>query len=380
MALLSGRPFKVSSTVESRLRPRYLGVVLCNMARVPTAGRRHPHSSHEYVGSAHTAFRQREDICMRAYTDFFFGTSIILLFAVVSHAEIQTVAEHNGNEAATPEFRFKNVPSPSRNDAATTANFTIVNGRRDPNGGTVELLRDGRVPIDEDRPSENFFFGAGTTGGRLLVDLGAITEVRKVNTYSWHSNTRGPQVYKLYAADGNADDFASQPKQGTSPEKCGWKLVADVDARPKEGAAGGQYGVSISDSSGVLGKYRYLLFDVSRTESTDPFGNTFYSEIDVDDGQAREVVTPSAPERRREIVETDGGTYRIIIDTTEAPNLAQSAHNELAPVVRDWYPKIVKMLPSEGYEAPRRSSLRSVRGCEVWRRPAGHMCGVPRVG
>ena len=30
-----------------------------------------------------------------------------------------------------------------------------------------------------------------------------------------------------------------------------------------------------------LGNYRYLLFDISATENDDPFGNTFYSEIDV---------------------------------------------------------------------------------------------------
>ena len=34
-------------------------------------------------------------------------------------------------------------------------------------------------------------------------------------------------------------------------------------------------------AGGALGKYRYLLFDISRTESDDDFGNTFYSEIDV---------------------------------------------------------------------------------------------------
>ena len=291
---------------------------------------------------------------MRSRTTFVVGASIVLLFAVVSHAEIQTVAERNGNETATPEFKFENVPPPSRSDAATTAKFTVLDGRSDPNGGDVETLRDGQVPIDEDRPTENFFFGVGTKGGRLLVDLGAIAEVRNVNTYSWHSDTRGPQVYRLYAADGNADDFNAQPKQGADPEKCGWKRVADVDTRPKEGEGGGQYGVSISESGGVLGKYRYLLFDVSRTEATDPFGNTFYSEIDVDDGKAREAVTPPAPEPRREIVEADGGTYQITIDTTESPDLTQWAHEELAPVVQQWYPKIVKMLPSEGYEAPKR--------------------------
>lgn len=67
----------------------------------------------------------------------------------------------------------------------------------------------------------------------------------------------------------------------TDPAKCGWKLLATVDTRPKDGKPGGQYGVSITGSSGALGKFRYLLFDVVPTETDDPWGNTFFSEIDV---------------------------------------------------------------------------------------------------
>jgi hypothetical protein len=39
--------------------------------------------------------------------------------------------------------------------------------------------------------------------------------------------------------------------------------------------------VSVSDATGVLGKYRYLLFDLFVVETADEYGNTFYSEIDV---------------------------------------------------------------------------------------------------
>ena len=56
-----------------------------------------------------------------------------------------------------------------------------------------------------------------------------------------------------------------------------------MDTRPKTGDGGGQYGVSISDTEGTIGKYRYLLFDMSNTETDDDFGNTFYSEIVVID-------------------------------------------------------------------------------------------------
>ena len=138
-------------------------------------------------------------------------------------------------------------------------------------------------PREEDQPDRNFFFTQDEDGGRLAIDLGKAIEVKQVNTYSWHPNTRGPQVYKLYAADGAAPGFNAQPKRDTDPAKCGWKLFAAVDTRPKEGEGGGQYGVSISDSAGAIGKYRYLLFDIRATEKDDPFGNTFYSEIDVID-------------------------------------------------------------------------------------------------
>jgi hypothetical protein len=278
------------------------------------------------------------------------------MFAAPCNAGIEIVTDRNGIESGTFDFKFRNAPQPSCNDAATKATFTIVQGRRDRNGGNPDKLNDGKVPTEEDQPSENFFFNAGTEGGRLLIDLGDSIEIKQINTYSWHPGTRGPQLYKLYASNGKAEGFNQQPKDRTDPQTCGWKLIAAVDTRPKEGAGGGQYAVSISDSNGTIGEYRYLLFDISSTEQSDPFGNTFFSEIDVVDPTSE--AAPAAPayqvsgEVKREIVEAEGGTYRIIIETTETPDLTDWAHNELAPVVRKWYPEIVKLLPSEGYQAP----------------------------
>ena len=288
---------------------------------------------------------------MKSRAIFFIGASTVLMFTVVSHAEIKIVADHNRNEYATPDFKFKSLPSPSKSDAATKAKFTIVDGRRDRNGGNLDKLSDGRIPLEEDQPSENFFFNAGTDGGRLLVDMGRTIDIKQVNTYSWHPNTRGPQVYKLYAGDGKADGFNSQPKRGTDPRTCGWKLVASVDTRPKE-RPGGQYGVSICDSNGTIGRYRYLMFEISRTEETDPFGNTFYSEIDVVEPNAPVIVATTGIKRIWKTFEAERGKYQISIDTSETPDLTEWAHKELAPVLQQWYPKIVKMLPSEGYQAP----------------------------
>jgi hypothetical protein len=289
------------------------------------------------------------------------GVGTILLLAVASQAEIKAIVERNESASATADFKFKNVPSPSQSDAATKAKFTLVDGRRDSNGGDLAKLHDGKVPTEDDQPAENFFFSAGTDGGRLLVDLGSTINIKQVNTYSWHPGTRGPQVYTLYAGEGNAEGFDPQPKRGTDPQKCGWKQIAQVDTRSKESANGGQYAVCICDSASTIGKYRYLLFDISRTEDTDAFGNTFYSEIDVVDPNTPAVAVSSAAgatgEGRRETVSAEGGTYQITIDTTETPDLTDWAHKELTPVVQEWYPKLVKMLPGEGYEAPRQVSI-----------------------
>jgi len=106
---------------------------------------------------------------MKSHTRVFAGVSV-LVCATVSLAEIRIVADHSENPTAS--FKFKTVPAPSKNDAAARARFTIVDGAEDNNGGSVDKLHDGRVPTEDDQPSENFFFQAGTDGGRLLVEHG----------------------------------------------------------------------------------------------------------------------------------------------------------------------------------------------------------------
>jgi Peptidase of plants and bacteria len=290
--------------------------------------------------------------------------TVFLAASLPLSAEIKPVVERNRGDDATPAFHFSHVPAPSQNDAATKAEFILVDGRKDRNGGDLDKLHDGKVPAEEDQPSENFFFNAGSEGGRLLIDLDRVIEVKQVNTYSWHPRERGPQFYKLYASDGRADNFSAQPKKRTDPLSCGWKFIANVDTRRAlpDAEPGGQYGVGVSNSEGPLGQYRYLLFDVSRTDDQDVFGHTFFSEIDVVDRSTPPVavaVPKAVPPRT---VEAEGGKYRLSIDTSAAPDLTEWADQELVPVLREWYPKIVKLLPSPGFEAPTRVTIRFREG------------------
>jgi hypothetical protein len=48
--------------------------------------------------------------------------------------------------------------------------------------------------------------------------------------------------------------------------------------------------------------------------------------------------------------EAEGGKYRFTINTTVAPDLTEWADTELRPVVQEWYPKLVAMLPSDGWQ------------------------------
>ncbi len=265
-------------------------------------------------------------------------------------------------EDAGAGFELTTLPRPALNDAATEAVFRVVQGSRDPNGGDVAVLNDGRLPIDEDAPAQNFFFRAGGGGGRLLVDLRQARSLSRVSTYSWHAGERGPQVYDLYAAMGEEPGFSLEIGELPDPAAAGWTRLARVDTHPPEGEdPGGQYGASIAatDPASDLGRFRYLLFVVRPTRSQGPFGQTFFSEIDVVDrfGPALQHGERVSAGEAVRVVEMDGGQTRITLDASATPDLLEWVDAEIVPLVREWYPELRRMLPSAGYEAPRRVSV-----------------------
>ncbi len=273
--------------------------------------------------------------------------------------ETVVVVEHADAEA-TAAFKFARVQSPRRNDVAAKAIFTLIDGRRDPNGGNLGVLNDGLFPAEEDQPSANFFFQAGTQGGRIAADLGALTTVSGLSSYSWHPGGRGPQVYSVYGATGTNPGFLAAPARPIDLIASGWELIARVDTRTTAKESGGQYAVAITNNSSTLGSFRYLLWDIESTDKADPFGNTFYSEIDVivpnpEPEPAPDAVQPDLASHRKTI-QLDGG-YEILLDTSETPDLTEWAEGHLTPMIEEWYPKIIAMLPSEGYAAPKRVSI-----------------------
>src|SRR5713226_8327676 len=221
----------------------------------------------------------RSRFCNARFANASLAIAALIVISASAHAQVRVTVERNTGKAATKEFKFKNVPAPAKDDAATKAAVTLLVGESDPAGGDLSVLTDGRWPAKADEPKSNFFFASGSGGGRVRMDFGSVIEIKQVNSYSWHPGTGAPQVYLLYASDGTETGFNAEPNANTDPISCGWKLITTVDTR--KGGEGGQYGVRISDARGSLGKYRYLLFGFVANETEDDAGNTFYSEIDV---------------------------------------------------------------------------------------------------
>src|SRR5258708_6434824 len=118
-----------------------------------------------------------------------FTIALLLVLTTTAFTQIKVTVDRNTGNDATPAFKFKNVPSPVKDDAGGKARVSLVVGQSDPAGAGLRALADGLLPGSEDDPANNFFFNADTDGGRILMDLGSVIAISQVNTYSWHTES-----------------------------------------------------------------------------------------------------------------------------------------------------------------------------------------------
>jgi hypothetical protein len=284
--------------------------------------------------------------------------------SVVDHADV--LIESSPDSIA---FQLPGIPPPAVNDAAADAEWKLVAGRSDANSGPLNVLNDGRIPTAADQPRSNWFLAAGTTGGLILLDLKKPLPVSQIVSYSWHPGQRSAQMYAVYAS-GTADAPVALPESASLvPTTPGWSLIASVDTR-SQASAGGQVAARITLPADHTHSFRYLLFVLQATDPNDRFSHTFFSEIDVVTGKPSTLRRIEAPPTRELRFATADGQYKFTIDTTQAEELEQWTAQELQPVIREWYPRIVQLLPSRRFEAPRQVLLRYLRDAEMRGVPA----------
>ena len=82
-----------------------------------------------------------------------------------------------------------------------------------------------------------------------------------------------------------------------------------------------------------------------------------YAATDVIDTRTPEKPVKSAESAAtkgtREVFKTADGVYQFTIDTTQAPEMTDWTRKKLVPIITEWYPKLVQLLPSKGFEAPK---------------------------
>lgn len=250
---------------------------------------------------------------------------------------------HTASSVIANNFSFSALPPPSNNDLPYR--ITVVEGQLDSNSAKLECLSDGEIPRSADDPRRCLFFAPSTDGGRVLITLEHAQEIKQINTYSWHQSTRAPQVYTVYAYAGNGSPQPADLVRTKKIDQQGWKKLIDVDTRTTQGSFG-QHIASIVDTTGSLGTYRYLLFDLHRTTEDSPFGNTFFCELDVVGVTSPTPTTVLAVQQKQcstEILTADA-SLRLAVDYTLAPELEKWIKENVLPVCTNEYSKVCRVL------------------------------------
>lgn len=188
---------------------------------------------------------------------------------------------------------FEHIMKPSRFDVGRNADIFVEGNEPIASCLSLKGLTNGIMPR-ECRLLRDFFCftNANADGGKIIVDLKTVQPITMVNTYSAHGpvggttwceefdGSRGPQVYSVYGSAVVSPDFENLDTKD-------WTFIANVDTRPsdKENWVG-QYGVNIEGKDGgILGNYRWIVFDVKSTlkkGADNPlWTDTWYAEIDV---------------------------------------------------------------------------------------------------
>lgn len=169
--------------------------------------------------------------------------------------------DDDADQSQNPNAAFSYVPGFGKPHAEAGAS-----------GFKLPRLNDGRFAANGDDPANSMWFD--TKGNsRVLVDLGRNTSVARINVYSWHSGALSPQRFTLWASDAE-----SAPSTEAADLSKNWKEVARVDTFSL--GEGGKHGSSINARDGVIGRYRYLLFDLPANKP-EWSRSGFLSEIDV---------------------------------------------------------------------------------------------------
>ncbi len=152
-------------------------------------------------------------------------------------------------------------------------------------GEHLPRLNDGLAAENNDDLEHNSWLDGGES--RIVVDLQKAIEISRINTFSWHRDTRAPQKFFLWGSTNEKPDTGIK-----DPASKGWTRIATVDTTSLKD--GGKHGSSIFNEAGIVGTYRWLMWQNPHRST-----GTFFSEIDVyEKGQVLPPLDSAPPDQR----------------------------------------------------------------------------------
>jgi putative heme-binding domain-containing protein len=132
-------------------------------------------------------------------------------------------------------------------------------------GKKLPRLNDGKLAANDDDTGACTWFEQHEA--RWVVDLGAASELGRVDTYTWHKDNRAPMEISVWAANGD-----KMPDATTVNPSSGWVKLGD--ASTVKLGEGGKHAASILNATGSLGTYRWVMWQSKRK-------GTFFTEVAV---------------------------------------------------------------------------------------------------
>jgi hypothetical protein len=218
-------------------------------------------------------------------------SAMLITVGTVGAAPIVTTGRNQSGTATDWTFS-SGIPGPSASDyadqnAGNGAVFSLAQGGYEfaPAFGydAITAMNNGSAqPSSFDQSGQIILV---TNGSRLLLDLntpaGAWVNVSQIGSFSLHANSRTAQEYQVWGSNA-----ATVPVTSGSLTAAGWNTVgpyvdtSEIDTALPSAYSDRHHGVRITDSTGSLGNYRYLLFEIF-TPTPHGYSPTEYSEFDV---------------------------------------------------------------------------------------------------
>ena len=122
-------------------------------------------------------------------------------------------------------------------------------------GETLPRLNDGRLATNDEDAQAGVWFEENDA--RFVLDLGQTIDLGRVDTWSWHKSNRAPMDFILWAATGD-----KMPDARVVNPSAGWVKLAHASSVSL--GEGGKHALSVLNTTGSLGTYRWLMWESKR--------------------------------------------------------------------------------------------------------------------